>query len=199
MTTLAERRAEAGNSYTVFATEYFAHLFEACMSIDPMELDAFRVALEQIRGTIYIVANGGSAASAQHMANGLGAYLHRKRGRSFRVRALTENIAALTGQSNDGGFENVFIDQLIPAYQAGDALIAISCMGNSENIVRAARWVQNQGGTVIGMLGSDGGKLKDLCDIKIHVRASYIGEYGPIEDAHMAVAHSLVHWYEGMR
>src|SRR5690606_38326219 len=100
---------------------------------------------------------------------------------------------------NDGGFESVFVDQLVSTYRDGDALIAISCMGNSENIVRAARWVRSRGGLVIGMLGSDGGKLKDLCDIKIHVRASSISEYGPIEDAHMAVAHSLVHWYEGAR
>ena len=80
-------------------------------------------------------------------------------------------------------------------YRKGDALIVISASGNSPNVLNAAEWVKDNGGKVIGFLGFSGGKLLNVCDIKIHVRAE-LGEYGPVEDAHLIINHILAHWFQ---
>ena len=49
--------------------------------------------------------------------------------------------------------------------------------------------------SIIGFLGFTGGKLIDLCDVKIHVQ-SEPGEYGPVEDAHLIMNHILAHWFQ---
>ena len=80
-------------------------------------------------------------------------------------------------------------------YRDGDNLIVISASGNSPNVLEAAEWVRSRGGSVIGFLGFSGGKLIDLCDVKIHVK-SQPGEYGPVEDAHLIMNHILAHWFQ---
>lgn len=193
-----QHRRERSETLGHFVGEYADHLYWALKAVPPLAVEALASVLEgaQLRGaSTFIVANGGSAASAQHMANGLGAYLQRRAGRSFRLRALTENVAALTGQANDAGFDNVFVDQLAAQYRIGDVLLAISCSGNSRNILRAAEFVRERGGMVVGLLGFDGGQLMGLCDMSVLVPTAP-GEYGPVEDAHMAIAHALVHWYQ---
>ena len=49
----------------------------------------------------------------------------------------------------------------------------------------------DKGVTIIWFLGFPGGKLVDLCDVKIHVQ-SEPGEYGPVEDAHLIMNHILL-------
>jgi D-sedoheptulose 7-phosphate isomerase len=113
----------------------------------------------------------------------------------FRVQALTDNNAVLTAISNDAGYEDVFVNQLRVHYRSGDRLVVISASGNSPNVVRAAKWVKAAGGTVLSMVGFDGGALVNLSDIVVHV-PSQPGEYGPVEDAHLAVNHVLAHWFQ---
>lgn len=46
---------------------------------------------------------------------------------------------------------------------------AISGSGNSENVVNAAEYAKESGCKVIGLTGYDGGKLKRLSDVSLHV------------------------------
>ena len=91
------------------------------------------------------------------------------------------------------GFEDIFIRQLQTVYKPGDRLIVISASGNSENVIATAKWVKHRHGKVIGLVGFDGGKLKDYCDILIHIETPK-GEYGPVEDAHMVLDHLISTW-----
>jgi len=63
-------------------------------------------------GTIYIIGNGGSAATASHMANDLNVGLKRRKIRKFNVVSLADNCSVGTAISNDIGFENLFYMQL---------------------------------------------------------------------------------------
>ena len=54
---------------------------------------------------------------------------------------------------------------------------------------------KKRGGKIVGFLGFTGGKLLNLCDVKIHVK-SQNGEYGPVEDAHLIINHVLAHWFQ---
>lgn len=153
---------------------------------------------EKEKGTIYIIGNGGSAATASHMANDLSAGLRLREIRNFHVVSLADNSATCTAIANDVGFENVFYVQLKPVLKPQDVLIAISCSGNSPNIMKAVNYAKDEQVTVIGLTGFDGGELKAASDINYHV-ATERGEYGVVEDAHMILDHMLFSYYVSLK
>ena len=59
----------------------------------------------------------------------------------------------------------------------------------------AAEWFKSKGGTVIGWLGFDGGKLKTLSDLSVVVETPK-GEYAPVEDIHLVINHIIVTWMQ---
>lgn len=142
---------------------------------------------------IYILGNGGSAGNASHMANDLmvGAWLPDHP--PFRVVALTDNVPIITAVANDFGYEHVFTMQLRNLLQSGDVVIAFSVSGNSPNVVEAVRLANQREAVTIGCGGFDGGQLKEVASVFLHV-PSHPGEYGPVEDAMMVLNH-LIHAY----
>lgn len=147
---------------------------------------------------IYIIGNGGSAATASHMANDLSAGLKMREIRNFNVESLSDNSSVCTAIANDIGYENIFYAQLKHKIKKEDVLIAISCSGNSANIVKAAKYAKETGTTIIGVTGFDGGKLKKISDIKFHVDAPK-GEYGLVEDVHMILDHMIYSYYISLK
>jgi D-sedoheptulose 7-phosphate isomerase len=192
----ATQTADAGD----FAGTYFQHLANILATIDRNAVSRFALELEAARtdgGTIFLAGNGGSATTASSMANDLGMDVMRKArlSRPFRFSALTDSTAAITAIANDVGFEDVFVNQLRMQYREGDRLIVISASGNSPNVVRAAKYVHERGGRVLGLLGFGGGALLEICDVAIHVPTE-VGDYGPVEDAHLIINHVLAHWFQ---
>tara|TARA_B100000315_G_scaffold258881_1_gene312574 strand:- start:577 stop:1188 length:612 start_codon:yes stop_codon:yes gene_type:complete len=195
-----ENAFEEVSSIGRYSRKYFSYLAEILESIDENEINKLGEAFESARengNTIFAAGNGGSAATATTMANDIGFDIIKKTGtdKSFRLFSLVDNNSVVTGISNDVGYENIFINQLKIHYRDGDSLLVISASGNSHNVLKAAKWVKEKGGTIIGFLGFTGGKLIDFCDIKIHVK-SEAGEYGPVEDAHLIMNHILAHWFQ---
>ncbi|MBF0465907.1 MAG: SIS domain-containing protein [Nitrospirae bacterium] len=185
------------NIFTQFAKEYIVYLSNLLEQLDLKEVDAFVSELENSckdESTVFFAGNGGSASTASHMANDFSIGVGNCNGqRRIRAMALTDNVSVITAIANDSGYENVFVYQLRTHYRRGDKLVVISASGNSPNVVEAAAWVKERGGTVIGLTGFDGGKLKALCDIAIHVKTPK-GEYGPVEDIHMILDHLIYSW-----
>jgi len=89
------------------------------------------------KGKIYIIGNGGSASTASHMANDLSCGLKVRDIRSFDVESLSDNSTVCTMIANDIGYENIFYAQVKDKISPDDMLIAISCSGNSDNIIKA--------------------------------------------------------------
>ncbi|MFC2132743.1 SIS domain-containing protein [Bacteroidota bacterium] len=183
-----------------FSKKYFSYLFSVLDSIDENEINSLAETFELARSngnTIFVAGNGGSAATAATMANDIGFDIIKKTetDKPFRVFSLVDNNSVVTAIANDLGYENIFVNQLKIHYRSGDCLIAISASGNSPNVLKAAKWVKSRGGLIIGFLGFTGGKLIDLCDVKIHVTTE-LGEYGPVEDAHLIMNHILAHWFQ---
>lgn len=180
-----------------FARKYLSYITELLNKLDEKSVALFIEELEDARknqNTVFFIGNGGSAVTASHMANdlALGSRSEKHMG-LYRTVALTDNTAKMTAIANDHGYDKMFIYQLKVQYRPGDKLVAITASGNSPNIIKAAEWVKGKGGRVIGLVGFDGGKLKDLCDVLIHVITSK-GEYGPVEDVHMVVNHLIYTW-----
>ena len=173
-----------------YAKDYNQYLLKILSAI---ESDAFNDYIQLLLDvaksgkTIYIIGNGGSAATASHYANDI----------SFGVKSvtcglkaisLTDNNAVLTALGNDYGYEHIFSKQLEKLMVKGDILIAISASGNSENIVSALNFVRNFGNKIVGISGFDGGYLADNSDVSLLV-SSNKGEYGPVEDVHSIIGH----------
>ena len=195
-----DRLCNVSQSAGEFARGYFNYLKQVLDSIKPESIDKLVQEFESARATgntIFVAGNGGSATTATSMANDIGFDIIKKSGtdKPFRVLALTDNTSVITAIANDAGYENVFLNQLKIHYRRGDKLLAISASGNSPNVVAAAEWVKQQGGSVISFTGFTGGKLKELSNVVVHVK-SESGEYGPVEDAHLVLNHILAHWFQ---
>lgn len=133
--------------------------------------------------TVFIAGNGGSAATASHLANDLGKAAKHASRLPFRVMGLADNASWLTALGNDEGYERVFAGQLENFATEGDVLIVISASGNSPNLVQAVELARERGVETIGFVGFDGGKLLHLVDEAVLVRSAP-GAYGLVETAH---------------
>jgi len=139
----------------------------------------------QAGNTVFVAGNGGSAADAQHFAGELTGRFRAER-RSYPGIALTVDTSALTSISNDYGFVRVFSRQLEGLGRAGDVLVVISTSGNSANLVHACVTAEQKKIKTIGLLGRDGGVLKEFLDIPVIVRANVTSH---IQEVHLQMYH----------
>ena len=183
-----------------FSKGYFSYLSSLLDELDTNAIAAFADEMENARknqNTIFFIGNGGSASTASHMANDFGTDIRKKGGSDlpFRALSLTDNNAVMMAIANDDGYDNLFVNQLRIHYRPGDILVAISASGNSSNIICAAEWVKERDGIVMSLVGFDGGRLKEISDVVIHVKTMK-GDYGPVEDVHMIMDHLLANWLQ---
>lgn len=173
--------------------KYFTRLSDLFVLIDVDAISAFIDVLADTRlrgGTVFLAGNGGSAATCSHFANDLIKACGSGSGstRPFKAVSLADNVALMTALANDDGFDTVFTGQMRNLFAAGDLLIAISASGNSPNVVAAAKLAHELQGRVAALVGFDGGTLKTIADVVVHVPTQK-GEYGPVEDVHMILDH----------
>jgi phosphoheptose isomerase len=145
---------------------------------------------------VFIVGNGGSAATASHMACDLAKTVlspSPSQHRRFRAIALTDNIPLLTAWGNDANYDVIFAEQLRNLANAADLLIVITGSGTSANIVEAAKVAKELGLTSFGLLGFDGGVVKSLLDDYVIVPSN---SYGHIEDVHMMLTHIVTAYFK---
>lgn len=151
---------------------------------------------EQISNTIlsgksvWLIGNGGSASTAEHFETDLSFVRLGSIITKSKVCALSANSSLVSAIANDLGYEYIFAHQLKRRAEPEDLCIVISASGNSENLVQAVHICKEIGVKVMGLLGFDGGKLIELIDNVILIDTA-IGRYGPVEDAHLAICHSL--------
>ena len=137
---------------------------------------------------VIIFGNGGSAATASHMACDLGKGTACDGKPRLRALSLTDNVSLLTAAGNDLSYEEIFIEQLRILLEPEDVVIGISASGNSENVVRALKYAGEKGATKIGIIGFDGGKIKEIVDEYFWVP---IHDYGVVEDIHLVFDHII--------
>ena len=187
-----------------FAKEYLNDLKDVLDRLPMAELDRFVAAVEAAHAAgkqIFVIGNGGSAATASHMMNDLNKGTLGHKGdatwKRFKVIALTDNVSLMTAWANDTDYNSVFSEPLKNLANRGDVLIAISASGNSPNIVAAVEVAKQMGLTVLGLGGFTGGKLAQLADVCFVVPSS---GYGPVEDVHMIFDHILTGYlYEKLK
>jgi len=140
---------------------------------------------------VFLMGNGGSAATASHFACDLAKSTITSGRRRFRVISLTDNVPLITAWANDWGYEDVFAEQLANLVNPGDLVIAISGSGNSPNVLRAIELARDHAAMTIGLTGFDGGKLAGIVDVCIVVPSQSMPQ---IEDVHLILQHLISSW-----
>lgn len=134
---------------------------------------------------IFLCGNGGSAADAQHIAAEMVCRFETRR-RALPAIALTTDTSALTAIGNDFGYEQVFARQVEALARPGDVLIGISTSGNSENVIAAVKQANAMGVTTLGLLGGEGGKLREQAQ---HVLVVPDNVTGRVQECHILIGH----------
>lgn len=138
-------------------------------------------------GLVMFCGNGGSAADAQHLAAELqGRFIFDRK--PLAATALTTNTSTLTAIGNDYGFDEVFDRQVIGLGKPGDVLIGLSTSGNSKNVIRGFDAALKIGILTIGLTGSGGGAMAEVCDICLKVPSDHTAR---IQEMHIAIGHAL--------
>ena len=143
-------------------------------------------------GKLLIAGNGGSAADSQQIAAELIGRFVKER-KSIPAIALTTDTSILTCMGNDYGYDYIFSRQIEGLGNKDDVFLGISTSGNSKNIIEAVNKAKEKGLITIGLLGKDGGKLKDLCDYSIIFPYN---ETARVQEHHMMSYHLICEFIE---
>ena len=137
---------------------------------------------------IFWCGNGGSASQANHLSAELVGGMYKDKKSPFKSVCLNVDTAFITAWSNDDSFDNIFSRQLEGLAQSDDLLIALSTSGNSNNIINAAKYCNDNSIKIISLTGFDGGILKNLSDININISTNSTQR---IQEMHILVGHIL--------
>lgn len=143
-------------------------------------------------GKVISAGNGGSMCDAMHFAEEL----------TGRYRLNRPSLPAIsicdpchiTCVGNDYGFDFIFSRFLEGMGKKGDIFLGISTSGNSQNIIEACRVCKEQGMKSICLLGKDGGKLKNMCDVPIIV--PHDGFADRVQEVHTTIIHIFIRGLE---
>ncbi len=177
-------------SHNLTATRVF--LDQVRSSLDEVDASAVEAVVDRLleawraRARVFVIGNGGSAATASHFVCDLFAATRGER--ALAVMCLSDSVPLLTALANDHGYENVFSDQVTSLAHPDDVLIALSASGSSENIVRALNAARGRGAYTVGIFGSGGGRAAALVEQAIVIRST---DFGVIESVHATLAHLL--------
>ena len=138
--------------------------------------------------TIFLMGNGGSGSTASHLATDLGKGTAQPGRPRHRIITLNDCQPLFSAYANDFGYETVFAEPLRAFVTHGDVVIGLSTSGNSRNVLEAMKLAREAGALRIGFTGFDGGQLRDLLQLELHVPSDHIGQ---VEDAHLMMVHLI--------
>jgi len=133
---------------------------------------------------LFLIGNGGSAGMASHMATDASV--------NGRLRAMALNdTTLLTAIGNDLAFDESFALPLQRLARDGDAVIAMSCSGNSPNIVRALEVCRTAGVRAVTVTSQrPDNRARSLGDLNFYIP---LQRYGLAQCAHQIVLH---YWFD---
>jgi len=131
---------------------------------------------------VLTMGNGGSASTAQHLAQGLC-------DAGIPSICLSDNTSLITAIANDIGYNDIFLRQVELFKTKKVSIIAISVSGKSPNIIAAVDRARVLGIKTIGLIGfNEESLLKDFVDIPIVVSSK---DFGVVEDCHLVISHLI--------
>jgi D-sedoheptulose 7-phosphate isomerase len=149
-----------------------------------MLLDAY-----QRRAQIFVMGNGGSGATASHLACDINKGCCFDLSHKFKMICLNDNIPTMLALANDVSYAAVFEEQLKNFLNSGDLVIGISGSGNSENVLNAITYANDHKAHTLGWCGFGGGRLARMAGLAFIAGSSDMQQ---VEDIHIIMAHMLM-------
>jgi D-sedoheptulose 7-phosphate isomerase len=171
--------------------EYFSGIKKTIDALPVESIEEVITLLQEARlncRQVFIMGNGGSAATASHFVCDLAKRTRAAGWPNFRVIGLTDNMAIFSAYANDEGYETVFAEQLNNLVHPDDIVIGISASGNSANVINGIKLANERHAKTIGFTGLTGGKLLTLAHVCIHVPTNRIDQ---AEDMHLMIEHLI--------
>lgn len=164
--------------------KHFTELTNALLSVERNELNNAILLLREARkkrAAVWIVGNGGSAATASHFANDLS-----KMG-GIKAFAIPDMTPTVTAFGNDDGWDVMFQHTVDVYLEPDDVVVAISCSGKSVNVVMAAKSIHN-------LIILTGNETEDNYLARLPNKAYLRAMSDDItvqEDVHLAMCHAI--------
>jgi|TARA_Y100000310_G_scaffold344958_1_gene460783 D-sedoheptulose 7-phosphate isomerase len=179
--------------------QYILEVKDILDNVNHKEVESFIESVNKIYQSgkrIYLIGNGGSASAATHFAQDLSKGTITDPLVKPRIYAISlcDNISFITATSNDESYDDIFVNQLISVNaEIGDMLIAISCSGNSKNVIKAVDWAEQQSITVWGFtsMKSEKNELSRKYDC-VHVPNH---DVGTVEGVHSVIFHYIMAYF----
>ena len=160
------------------------------LNVDAINSIMNEIKASQERGSIvYICGNGGSHATASHFCCDFNKGVSGGQEKNTNFICLSDNVPTITAIANDLSYDDIFSYQLKNRLKPGDIVFVISGSGNSINIVKAMEIAKEKGNKIIGLCGYQGGKVKEMSDICVHVN---VNNMQITEDIHMILDHIMM-------
>jgi len=141
---------------------------------------------------IFIMGNGGSAATASHFACDLNKGVSLKLHKRFKVICLNDSVPIMLAYANDVSYEKVFVEQLRNFLKPNDVVIGITGSGNSKNILKAIQYGNTVGAITIGFTGFKGGRLEKIAKHTVIISSNDLQK---IEDVHLILCHIIMQFF----
>jgi D-sedoheptulose 7-phosphate isomerase len=171
--------------------DYLAQNFDIQNSLDTSDLKAVENLISSTRTeskTIWVLGNGGSAATASHFVADLVKTTKQFSGNSHKTIALHELQSLQTAYANDVSYGSAFAETLRDLSSPGDLILIISVSGTSKNLVEArnvADELELKSACIVGQAGIG---LKSRCDAGVVIPSF---DYQVVENWHTI----LLHWF----
>jgi len=136
---------------------------------------------KKLKGRLFFIGNGASAAFSNHMA------LDWSKNGGLYATSLSDS-ALLTALSNDYSYEQAFVEFLkIESVNKNDLIVTISSSGNSKNIINVLEYCNLAKIKTIGFSGlKNDNKTRLLADFSLYVPKK---TYGIVECIHQVFLH----------
>ena len=179
-----------------FSEQFLGEAAEILKRLNTAEIDRAIALLVETRkrsGRLFILGVGGSAANASHAVNDF------RKITGMEAYAPTDNVSELTARTNDEGWAGVFQAWLsVSRLRPEDTILVLSVGGGnlekqvSPNLVLALQYAKQQGSTVIGIVGRDGGFTAQAADACVIIPTVNPTHTTPHAEAFQAVVWHLI-------
>jgi len=146
-------------NYKVYTEQYLEETYKIIQKIDKNEIVKAIEILAVLKGRLFILGVGGSAANASHAVNDF------RKLAGIEAYAPTDNVSELTARTNDEGWNTTFYKWLETSkLSEHDALLILSVGGGSEttslNIKEAIDLAVLKKAKIVAIVSRDGGYAK---------------------------------------
>lgn len=173
-------------------SSYFDQLSRTIDEIDRASMDHAIALIKKSweeEKKIFACGNGGSALTASHHIHEWNKMAYLSTGKPFRGTCLSDSIGLMSAYANDMSYGDVYSEQLKNLMDAGDLVIVLSGSGNSENVVRALEYANDNGGVTLAICGHDGGRVKKIAQHSLWIPSF---DMQICEDLHFIFGHMVM-------